>query len=91
MSSSVSDDLPEPPVPVMPRTGTCRFPAAWRSSLRVAAGVLPASRAVSTRARLFGLAGEQTVERAGQVRGEIAIALADQLVDHLRQTEALAV
>ena len=40
-SSSVSEDLPEPPVPVMPRTGVTRAAAAARSWARKSLGSLP--------------------------------------------------
>ena len=42
-SSSVSDDLPEPPVPVMPRTGARCRPAAWAMRSRAPASRVPVS------------------------------------------------
>ena len=47
ISSSVSEDLPEPPVPVMPSTGTGRRGVRSRSG-----GSVPASARVSVRARV---------------------------------------
>ena len=49
-SSSVSEDLPEPPVPVMPRTGTVRAPAALRTAASSSSGRRPSSAAVIARA-----------------------------------------
>jgi hypothetical protein len=46
-SSSVSEDLPEPPVPVMPSTGTVR-----RGKRSSSAGRRPASASVMVRARV---------------------------------------
>lgn len=49
-SSSVSEDLPEPPVPVMPRTGTWRAEAAFSVRRSSAAGSVPAAAEDNTRA-----------------------------------------
>ncbi|CAM5455844.1 hypothetical protein SANTM175S_01555 [Streptomyces antimycoticus] len=49
-NSSVSDDLPEPPVPVIPSTGVTRAAAAARSCSRKSAGSLPSSAPVMARA-----------------------------------------
>ena len=49
-SSSVSDDLPEPPVPVMPRTGAGLRAAAASSWARSPSGTAAASRPVMKRA-----------------------------------------
>ena len=53
-SSSVSDDLPEPPVPVIPRTGTCR-PAAASASRAASSGSRPSSSTVMARASAAGV------------------------------------
>ena len=84
-SSSVSDDLPEPPVPVMPSTGTrCRGVSV---DLRQAARL---SASVSTRATVGGIAGAEPVE--GRRRdGEVDVALPHHQVDHPGQPEPLAV
>ena len=50
-SSSVSDDLPDPPEPVIPSTGTGRPAAADRSALTSSSGRIPSSIAVSVLAR----------------------------------------
>ena len=89
-SSSVSDDLPEPPVPVMPSTGTRprRPPPCQRRQVgvgqpaRLQAGDRPRQRAP--------LAGEHRLEPAGG-GGQVDVAVADQLVDHAGQAEPLAV
>ncbi len=54
MSSSVSDDLPDPPVPVMPRTGTGRWAARERSSASRSGSSAPASSSVMMWARARG-------------------------------------
>ena len=46
ISSSVSEDLPAPPVPVMPMLGTLEAAAWVRRACRVAASTLPASTTV---------------------------------------------
>ena len=51
ISSSVSEDLPDPPVPVIPSTGTDRFRAARSSPSVISGANEPASIPVITRAR----------------------------------------
>ena len=51
MSSSVSDDLPEPPVPVMPSTGAPDRAAASRMGASNSIESVPASTPVMSRAR----------------------------------------
>ena len=48
MISSVSEDLPAPPVPVMPTTGTLRWPAAARTESSSFASTVPPSMAVTS-------------------------------------------
>ncbi len=88
-SSSVSEDFPEPPVPVMPSTGTV---AARRAAGRASAGSAPGlgeRDGAGQRGRVARVAASS--KDAGRLRGEVDVALRDHQVDHPGQAEALAV
>ena len=88
-SSSVSEDFPEPPVPVMPRTGTERRAAAARTC-SASSGERPALQHRDRPGQGGGVAGEDRLD-VGPGRREVDVAGADQLVDHAGQAEPLAV
>ncbi len=66
ISSSVSDDLPEPPVPVMPSTGATLAAAAVAISVAQASGRAPASMAVMTRASTPGAPRKRSWSDSGR-------------------------
>ena len=91
-SSSVSEDLPEPPVPVMPSTGAGWRPAAAGDEL-ARPGVERARprAAVITRARARWSPARAASTSAAVGRGQGSVALGDHGVDHGRQAHGLAV
>ena len=90
-SSSVSDDLPEPPVPVMPSTGTGRPSSVEAARVRISSGSRPASATEQGPRERGRLAGEDAVPARRGLRAEVDVAGPDHRVDHPRQAHALAV
>ncbi len=94
-SSSVSELLPAPPVPVMPSAGTAAFAAPASNSVRIFAGTTPASRPVISRASARVRANRSSACSAAsesrQVVREVDIGRRDDLVDHPLQSELLPV
>ena len=90
-SSSVSDDLPEPPVPVMPSTGTVRPAAAVRSCSSSVGSSRPSSSAVMARASApWSPARTSSTEVSGTAIGSTSHACDDR-VDHRGEAQLLAV
>ena len=87
-SSSVSEDLPEPPVPVMPSTGTV-VGAAEQVERRRAAR--PASASVSARASVAVSPASRSSSDAGGCAARSTSHSRIISVDHPGQAEALAV
>ena len=94
-SSSVSELLPAPPVPVMPSVGTVAFAAAASSSARSVGGAASASSAVMSRASARVRANRSpsvnAVSDSGSVVREVGVGRGDDLVDHALQAELLPV
>jgi DNA-binding MarR family transcriptional regulator len=94
ISSSVSDDLPAPPVPVMPSTGVLMRAAACtparRRARRGQAVVLERGDQLRQLApRALGVAGDTAIGRRG--RRQVLVAVHHHLADHALQAHALAV
>ena len=92
-SSSVSELLPAPPVPVTPSVGACRLRRGASSSSRCLAGTVPASRPVISRAsaRVRAACARRSRARRDPPAGlrEIDVAGGDDLADHPLQPELL--
>ena len=88
-SSSVSEDLPDPPVPVMPSTGTL-LAGRRRADRSASASDRPRSSTVMARASAAVPPGAHA-RRPRRLRCEVDVAVADQLVDHSGQAEPLPV
>ncbi len=90
-SSSVSDDFPAPPVPVIPSTGTARR---VRGLLELHARVVAEHAALEQRDRAGqGARGSarQVVDRGYPLGREVDVARVDHLADHALQAEGTAV
>ena len=90
ISSSVSEDLPAPPVPVMPSTGTLMAAAACSSAPGARAWRTSFSNRGDDAGELTPVAGVQRRERVGLAGAstQIIIAQADHIVDHPLQAHA---
>ena len=74
----------------MPSTGTVRLAAASARVVRTSSGEAAALQAGDASGQRPLVAGQDGLDR-GRVGGQVEVALPDQLVDHARQAEALAV
>ena len=94
ISSSVREDLPAPPVPVMPSTGIVRACASALIAAMSLASALPFSSAVMSWASARQFISPwpwMALQVLGRVGGEVLVAAHHHLADHSRQAHALAV
>ena len=90
-SSSVRDDFPEPPVPVIPSTGTGCWPNRDRSASAASGSSAPGLDAGDPPGQGAVVARRQRVQRGRGAGGQVAVALLDQEVDHGVEAELLTV